>query len=69
MGLEQGLWQYSKKKGREGKKNHGKKLERARFDAQSGNPHTDVFVCVNVRVCVRVFCRLRLCSHGHTYGR
>ncbi len=53
MGLEQGPWQYSKKRERR-KEKPRQKLERVWFDAQSGNPHTDVFVCACVCLCMCV---------------
>ena len=52
---------------KEGKKNHGKKLERVWFDAQNGNPHTDVFVCVCMCLCMCVFVlvAVRVCCHAY----
>lgn len=63
MGLEQGPWQNSQK-GERRKEKPQHKLERVWFDAQSGNPHTEVlvhvcYVYVHVRVgavCLCVCC-------------
>lgn len=60
MGLEQGPGQYSKKRERR-KEKPRQKLERVWFDAQSGNPYTDVFVCV----CAFVLVAVRVCWYAY----